>query len=130
MYHHQALGSPPLPTILKATKNNQLQTFLELTPRILTKHLLPSKATAKSHLVHPRQGISSTRKDPQAIIDTHLQVDDMNPAQEVCSAINNEVFCFAALVDATKGTIYSNLTGRFPIQSYAGMQYIFYSVYL
>ena len=49
----------------------------------------------------------------------------MNPAEEVCTAINNKVFCFAALADTTKGTIYSDLTGRFPLQSYAGMQYIF-----
>jgi len=49
----------------------------------------------------------------------------MNPTEEICTAINNEVFCFAALADTTKGTIYSDLTGRFPLQSYAGMQYIF-----
>ena len=76
-------------------------------------------------MVHPRQGINSTRKDRQATIDTRLQVDNMNPAEEICTAINNKVFCFAALADTTKGTIYSDLTGRFPLQSYAGMQYIF-----
>ena len=54
-----------------------------------------------------------------------LQVDYMNPAEEMCTAINNKVFCFAALADSTKGTIYSDLIGRFPLQSYAGMHYIF-----
>ena len=76
-------------------------------------------------MVCPRQGINSTRKDRQATIDARLQVNDMNPAEEVCTAINNKVFCFAALADTTKGTIYSDLTGRFLLQSYTGMQYIF-----
>jgi len=58
-------------------------------------------------------------------MDARLQVGDMNPAEEMYTVINNEVFCFAALEDTTKGTIYSDLIGRFPIQSYAGMQYIF-----
>ncbi len=43
----------------------------------------------------------------------------------MCSAIENKVFCFAALADSTKGTIYNNLTGQIPVQSYMGNQYIF-----
>ena len=27
MYHHQTLGSPPVPTIVKKCRNNQLNTF-------------------------------------------------------------------------------------------------------
>ena len=116
---------PPLSTITKAAKNNQLRTFPGLTSDLLTKHLPLSTATAKGHVVRLRQGINSTRNDRQATIDARLQVDDMNPAEEMCTAINNEVFYFTALTDTTKGTIYSDSTGRFPLQSYAGMQYIF-----
>lgn len=36
-----------------------------------------------------------------------------------------EIFCFAALVDANNGTIYTDFTGKFPVRSYKGNQYIF-----
>jgi hypothetical protein len=35
------------------------------------------------------------------------------------------MFCFAALADANTGTMYTNLTGAFPIRSFKNMQYIF-----
>jgi hypothetical protein len=35
------------------------------------------------------------------------------------------MFCFAALVDATSGTMYTDLTGAFPVRSFKNMQYIF-----
>jgi hypothetical protein len=84
------------------------------TAYLLTKYLPLSTATAKGHLVRPRQGINSTRKDHQVTVDACLQVDDMNLVEEICMVINNKVFCFAALVDTMKGIIYSNLTGQFP----------------
>jgi len=49
----------------------------------------------------------------------------MEPTEQICSAIENELFCFAILRDETENTIYSDLTGRFPIESYTGMNYIF-----
>ena len=61
----------------------------------------------------------------QEIIDARELVDDMNPPQEICSAIKNELFCFAALADNIPGVLYSDQTGRFPVRSYAGNQYIF-----
>lgn len=35
------------------------------------------------------------------------------------------MFCFAALADAHAGTMYTDLTGAFPVRSYKNMQYIF-----
>ena len=40
------------------------------------------------------------------------------------------VFCYASLADTVTGTIYTDLPGRFPVQSVRNMQYIFmYYVY-
>ena len=36
-----------------------------------------------------------------------------------------DVFTFVALADANAGTVYSDLTGAFPIQSFKNMQYVF-----
>ncbi len=35
------------------------------------------------------------------------------------------MFCFAALADASLGTMYTNITGAFSVQSFKNIQYIF-----
>ena len=37
----------------------------------------------------------------------------------------HDMFCFAALAAANTGTMYTDLTGAFPIRSFKNMQYIF-----
>jgi hypothetical protein len=58
-------------------------------------------------------------------MEARQDVDDMAPAEQMCSAIENEMFCFAILRDGEGNTIYSDLTGSFPVESYTGMNYIF-----
>ncbi len=36
-----------------------------------------------------------------------------------------DVFCFAALANTITGTMYTNITGAFPVRSFKSMQYIF-----
>jgi hypothetical protein len=36
-----------------------------------------------------------------------------------------DVFCFAALANAITGTMYTDITGAFPVRSFKSMQYIF-----
>jgi hypothetical protein len=36
-----------------------------------------------------------------------------------------DVFCFAALADTITGTMYTDITGAFPVCSFKSMQYIF-----
>jgi hypothetical protein len=43
----------------------------------------------------------------------------------MCAATYDELLCFAVLGDRNEDTIYSDLTGRFPVQSCEGMEYIF-----
>jgi len=116
MYYHQCLGSPPKSTILKALRNktgeNQLKTFPGLTFELISKHLPPSSATDKGHMVRTRQGVRSTRSNRQEIIDARLNVNDMNPTEQICTAIDDEIFCYAVLADENEGTIYSDQTAR------------------
>ena len=86
MYHHQTLDSPPVPIIVKACRNNQLNTFPSLDSTLILGHLPPSIATAKWHMIRPRSSIQSTRNNRSEILDTWLQVDDMNPPQQICNA--------------------------------------------
>jgi hypothetical protein len=49
----------------------------------------------------------------------------MSPVEQICSAEEDEIYCFVDIGNRHKNTIYKNLTGRPPVQSYEEMQYIF-----
>ena len=51
MYHHQILGFPPVPNIVKACRKNQLNTFPGIESKLILRHLPPSRATAKGHMI-------------------------------------------------------------------------------
>ena len=125
MYHHQTLCLPPESTLLQVIANQQLDSFPDLTYGSISKHLPPSTASDKGHMVRMRKNLQSTRENRKEILDARLAVNDMNPLHQICTAIDNEVFCFTALADANEDTIYSDLTGRFRVRSYTGNQYIF-----
>ena len=111
MYHHQTLCSPPKSTLLRAIANEQLKPFPGLSYKLINKHLPPSSASGKGHMVRTRKNLQSTRSQRKDIFDARLAVDDMNPPHQICTAIDNEMFCSAALADANKDTIYSDLAG-------------------
>jgi len=77
-----------------------------------------------------RQNIRSTRSNNAAVKQAKYEASDMNPPQQMCSAL--DMFCFAALADANEGTMYTDLTGKFPVRSYKNNQYVlvtyFYSI--
>ena len=76
-------------------------------------------------MVRTGQGLQSTKCDRQQILDAREEVNDMAPQEQICSAIDNDMFCYSILRSKEGNTIYSDLTGRFPIESYTGMNYIF-----
>ncbi len=51
------------------------------------------------------------------------EVERMFPRQELCAM--QDVFCFAALANAITGTMYTDITGAFPVRLFKSMQYIF-----
>ena len=50
----------------------------------------------------------------QDILDARQAVDDLNPPQQLCTALEDCMYCFAVLGDMTSGTIYTDLCGQFP----------------
>jgi hypothetical protein len=57
------------------------------------------------------------------IIASRAKVDHMFPPQEICAV--QDMLCFAALANAISGTMYTNITGAFPVRSFKSMQYMF-----
>ena len=76
-------------------------------------------------MVRTHQGVRSTSSQRQQILDARTIVDNMYPPQQMCSAIDDTMSCFAVLADQNEVTIYTDLAGIFPVRSYTGMQYIF-----
>ena len=57
--------------------------------------------------------------------DACAQVDDMAPTKKMCTAIDDEMFCYSITTENDSNVIYSNLPGRFPVQLFTGKNYIF-----
>ena len=119
-YHHQSLLSPLITTIEKPIENDQLSSYLGL-ERALLKHLPMPSATIKGHMHKQRKGFRSTRANQQEIKEARQYLADMNPPQFICNTISPNVLCYASLAHTVTGTIYTDLPGRFPVQSVQNM---------
>ena len=76
-------------------------------------------------MIQKQARVQFTRNQQKEILDARREVNDMNPPQEACPAIEDNMFCFAMSADQNEGTVYSNLTGKFPVQSFEGYLYLF-----
>ena len=80
----------------------------------------------------PRGGIRSTRREHKDEFEKELEEQlildkDMHPTAGSTTSegvpTNNNVFCFAALAEKEKGTVYTDATGALPVMSLDGHQY-------
>ena len=80
----------------------------------------------------PRGGIRSTRRQNKDEFEKELEEqlkldEDMHPtnASTVSEGVRTDsnIFCFAALAEKGKGTIYTDATGALPVLSLDGHQY-------
>ena len=135
---HQTFFSMPPATLIKAINNHQLDGIPFMKAELIRKHLPTAPATSKGHMKRPRAGICSTRKahhrrdlaSPTLIKINNIHQNAIRtnphliPDDEPLDGMNN-VFCFAALADTNKRTLYTNATGLLPARSLHGNQYYF-----
>ncbi len=123
-YIHQIMCFPPASTLLWAVDlSKELATIPGLTTNLMKNHLPCSTATDKGHMQRHRANTASTRNMQANIIAARAEVDRMFPPQEICAM--QDMFCFAALANAITGTMYTDITGAFPVHSFKSMQYVF-----
>jgi hypothetical protein len=67
--------------------------------------------------------IASMHNIQSKIIAARAEVDHMFPPHKIC--VIQEVLCFAPFFDAITGTVFTNITGTFPICSFKSMQHVF-----
>ena len=75
-------------------------------------------------MVRVRKDLRSTNSNREEILDARADVDDMPPSQHICTAIENEMFCYVVTRDEQENTIYSDSTGRFPVECSESNNYI------
>ena len=129
---HAALGFPTKQTLIAAINNGHLNTFPGLTAHNVSKHFPESDETQKGHMKQQRQGTRSTKPKMTNPSDS----EPNNPASE---ATPNESTTqpgikhrdvYLHVYDATKRSMYTDQTGKFPIVSARGNQYIMVAVEL
>jgi hypothetical protein len=116
---HAALGYPTKSTLLTAAKHGNLVTFPGMTPENISKNFPESEETQKGHMKQTRQGVRSTK-----VIDEDAMIG-FNPTPGV-----KHKDVYLRVFDATKKTMYSDQTGKFPITSARGHKYIMVAVEL
>ena len=107
-FWHKTLGSPPNSTLIKACRNDFLRTVPKLTTSMVSRNLPTSPATAKGHLNLNRQQHKSSHKPDETIIDNEDQHDSV-----FVTGITNHV----------------DITGKFPVQSHRGNNYLLVGVF-
>jgi hypothetical protein len=111
-YLHAACFSPVKSTWITAIKNGHFTSWPGLTEHAVEKHLPKSTSTTKGHLNQQRQNARTTKvKDPKVIM----------PEPDLDQGIKTQ-YVYAATIDA--GQIYTDQTGRFPVVSSKGNNYI------
>ena len=110
-WFHAAAFSPCPSTFLDAIQRNFFATWPGLTANIVRRHLTQTDATVKGHLDQQRQRkCKHPSPEEQPIPSTGTR--------------SNTIYAIILDPVTPTGRTYSNLTGRFPIQSNRGTNYI------
>ena len=116
-YYHAAAGFPTQPTWIKAIKNNQFASWPGLRVDAARKHFPESTETWKGHGRKIKSGLRSTR---QIAIEEEAEAVTKQPTKKQRTTFATTY----DLHDEMERKSYSDQTGRFPVRSYRGHQYI------
>ena len=111
---HASLFSQVKLTWLNSIKNKQFITWPGINTTNVAKHLTPTIETAKGHLDQKRKNIKSTQKETkEEKLDTTLSPEE-----------KNEYVLITFLAADSNITLYTDLTGKFPVTSISGHKYV------
>jgi hypothetical protein len=110
---HAVLGNPTRATLLAAAQHGNLITFPSITPENISRRFPESDETQKGHMKQTKQGVRSTKV---------VNADAVLGFQQKPGVKHKDVHLL--IFDATKKSMYSDQTGKFPITSAQGNKYI------
>ena len=119
-YLHGCAFSPAITTFQKSINKGNFITWPGIDTINFKKVLGTPIATHCGHLDQERKNMQSTQKTNNRDVEKN---EDNNPKQEKCKTKN----CFYSItqLDHHNKKAYTDLTGRFPVQSARGHNYIF-----
>ena len=118
-FAHAAFGSPAISTFSRALARGYISTFPRLTSRLLDAHPPNALTTAQGHLDQHRQGQDSTQSRSTIVLPTNDALPDRPPPSRTSIYIQ----CITS-----SHTAHSDMTGKFPVVSRTGNQYLLVSV--
>ena len=114
LFLHAAAGYPTKTTLITAINKGYFSTWPGLTAQLIKKYLPTSVPTIKGHIKQEQQNLRSTQ--PSTVIKIEPDI--------IPQSTNKDHNCFFTITTKESGTTYSDLTGRYPITSSRGNQYI------
>eukprot|EP00804_Cyclotella_cryptica_P000229 CCRYP_016187-RB/>CCRYP_016187-RB protein AED:0.43 eAED:0.43 QI:0/0/0/1/0.5/0.33/3/0/375 len=128
---HQACFSPTVSSWCKAIDNDHFLSFPGLSSQAVKKYLPPSTATAKGHMARNHKNIRSTSKTramlnkspPKIELVGDMEAIDLDPIPPEEPDALCDLFIGATIGNLFQNTIYTDLTGQFPAQSYKENKY-------
>jgi hypothetical protein len=120
-YLHALVGIPIKDTWVKAIKNGNYVSWLGLTIKAVNKHFPESIETQQGHMKKQRQNVRSTKQKL-------IHIKETSEDEELTLAVTKPNILVKVV--NTHNTVYSNQTGRLPVQSIRGNQFlmVFYDV--
>ena len=117
-YLHQCAFSPTMRTWIQAVKKGHFKTWPGVTVEVIQHYLPKSKATMLGHLDQQRKKIQSTKlnNDDQDTMHTP------SPLEKGLST--HALYAATICYNEPTGKLYTDLMGRFPVQSSRGHKYI------
>ena len=136
-YLHAACFSPVTSTFVKAIRKGHFKTWPRLTSHLVEKHLPPSVATTKGHMVQEKQHLQSTKQTSLRPIDVlcdktsklslktvkFININDVESdffPQSLVPNIKENCAAYLVVNLIEMSTAYMDLTGRFPRRSSQG----------
>jgi hypothetical protein len=116
------LGNPPASTLELACRRGYLGNYPKLTSKMVRDNWPNTLATAQGHLQMQRQGVQSTKQKPSK---TKTPRDDSHSPKGIPTPCKVET----ALFDRNGNVIFADATGRFPLASADGKEYILIMTY-
>ena len=116
-YYAASCFNPRPSTLIRAARLNYLASWPGLLAPLFSKHLPKSIASFKGHMDQEKKNLQST----QVLAS---DAEDI-PTQEPDNKKTNHITCALVPNETVLSKAYSDQTGKFPVQSSRGNQYIF-----
>ena len=116
-FHHAPLGFPVKSTFLNAIDAGFLASFPGLNKKLVTKHLPKSITSHCGHMDQERKNLQSTKNKTDSAPDVPAPSPAIHTNIHICAVVS-------ATDETYTDKIYSNLTGKFPVQSNLGNKYV------